>query len=68
MVSRGMTEQEAAHYLGLSHHTLRQARCDGPRKGRLHPPYCKVGRKVIYLRDDLDRWVEGCRVAGQEQQ
>jgi hypothetical protein len=58
---RGLSEAETAQYLGVSRSTLRQARI-GYLKGRLPtPPFVKVGRKVIYLLDDLDRWLESHR-------
>ena len=58
---RGLNEAETAHYLGVSRSALRQARI-GHLKGHLPtPPFVKVGRKVIYLLDDLDRWLESHR-------
>jgi predicted DNA-binding transcriptional regulator AlpA len=56
---RGLTEEEVAQYAGVSRSALRQARMDGPREGRIPtPPFVKLGRRVIYLRDDVDRWLE----------
>lgn len=58
-----LTEANAAAYLGLSRSTLRQGRCEGRRENRMPPPpYIKLGRKIVYLREDLDRWLENCRV------
>lgn len=56
-----MRETEAAHYCGLSAAFFRAARvgrCEGP-------PYIRVGRAVVYLRTDLDRWLESRRVGGR---
>ena len=59
---RGMSEANAACYLGLSRSTLRQGRMDGRREKRAgSPAFVRVGRKIIYLRDDLDRWLEANR-------
>lgn len=60
---RGLDTRQASEYLGVSEIALRMGRCDGPRHGRMQPPpFCKVGRKILYLRDDLDRWLEAHRV------
>lgn len=56
---RGYSEEEAAYYLGLSRASLRQGRMEGRRGNRLPPPpFVKLGRKILYLKDDLDRWLE----------
>lgn len=56
---RGFSEDEAAYYLGISRITLRQSRMDGRRENHMPPPpYVRLGRRIIYLRDDLDRWLE----------
>ena len=56
---RGLSEAEAADYIGMSRSFLRQARMDGKRQNRTPgPPFSKIGRKVLYLRDDLDTWLE----------
>lgn len=61
---RGMSEEDAARYIGVARISLRQGRCEGRRENRMPPPpYIKLGRKVIYLKDDLDRWLEMYRVA-----
>ena len=60
---RGMSEREASDYLGIPMNSLRQSRCDGPRPGRIPPPpYCKIGKRVLYLRDDLDLFLEQHRI------
>ena len=61
---RGLSESEAAEYIGMSRSFLRQARMDGKRKNRTPgPPYTKIGRKILYLKDDLDTWLEQHRQA-----
>ena len=61
---RGFSEAEAAIYIGMSRSFLRQARMDGERLNRTPgPPFSKIGRKVLYLRDDLDTWLEEHRHA-----
>lgn len=60
---RGMSERQAAEYIGVTHNTLRQGRCDGPREGRMPVvPYCRIGRRIIYLRDQLDKYLEQFQV------
>lgn len=54
-----LSARDAAEYLGLSVQTLAKARClasDGP-------PYIKLGRRVLYAREDLDRYVAERRFA-----
>ena len=59
---RGLSEAEAADYIGMSRSFLRQARMDGKRANRTPgPPFTKIGRKVLYLKDDLDAWLEAHR-------
>ena len=59
---RGLSEAEAAQYIGMSRSFLRQARMHGTRKNRTPgPPFTKIGRKVLYLKDDLDAWLEAHR-------
>ncbi len=59
---RGRSEAEAADYIGMSRSFLRQARMDGKRLNRTPgPPFTKIGRKVLYLKDDLDAWLEAHR-------
>lgn len=56
---RGLSESEAAEYIGMSRSFLRQARMDGHRQNRTPgPPYTQIGRKILYLKDDLDSWLE----------
>lgn len=53
----GMNEFQAAKKLGLSVHTLRMWR----REGR-GPAYAKIGRRCIYMEEDLDSYIERCRI------
>lgn len=47
-----MGTNAAAQYLGLSTHFLKRARITG--KG---PAFIKVGRKVLYIKSDLDNFL-----------
>jgi len=47
-----MTVEEASAYLGLSEDTIQRVMCgDGI-------PHIRVGRRVLFLRASLDRWLE----------
>ncbi len=52
---RALRETEAAAYIGYSKFYLRECRM-----GRLGPgpKYIKINRKVLYLREDLDEWLD----------
>ena len=52
-----LTADAAARLLGLAPSTLAKLRLSGN-----GPIYCKLGRRVVYRRDDLDAWLES-RVA-----
>lgn len=53
-----LTETQAAPYIGMSRSFLRQSRMNGKRQNRCAgPPFLKIGRKVLYLADDLDDWL-----------
>lgn len=59
---RAMSEADAAIYLGVSRISLRQGRMEGRRENRMPPPpFCRLGRVIRYLRDDLDKWLEDHR-------
>ncbi len=61
--NNAFNEIEAASYIGMSRSFLAISRMDGDRDGRTPgPPYVKVGRRVIYLKDDLDAWLSEHRV------
>lgn len=65
LTKRGLSEAEAAIYVGLSRSALRQGRMNRDRHGYIPPPpFVRLGRrKIIYLRDDLDRYLEQYRTA-----
>ena len=44
--------EDAATYLGVARQTLAKLRWSGD-----SPPYFKVGRRVLYEKDDLDAWI-----------
>jgi excisionase family DNA binding protein len=52
-----LTVQQVAELTGLSVETLNQWRSQG-----LHLPYIKLGKAVRYLRNDVERYIVGCRV------
>ena len=53
-----LTEKQAAPYIGMSRSFLRQSRMNGRRENRTPgPPFLKIGRKVLYLAEDLDTWL-----------
>lgn len=55
---RLLTEKQAAPYIGMSRSYLRQSRMNGRRQNRTPgPPFLKIGRKVLYLAEDLDTWL-----------
>ncbi len=56
-----LSTREAAEYLGVQPSTL-----EGWRFGRIdrQPNYFKVGRRVYYLRSDLDAFIEASRRGG----
>ncbi|MCC5827498.1 helix-turn-helix domain-containing protein [Alkalimonas sp.] len=57
---KALSEIETAEYIGMSRSFLRQSRMEGNRKYRTPaPPFVKIGRSVRYLKDDLDRWLDG---------
>ena len=53
----GMNESQAAKKLGVSVHTLRSWRFSS--KG---PSYLKLGKRVVYLRQDLDDFLLSRRI------
>ena len=60
---RALSEKQAAEYIGMSTMFLRKDRMDGPRENHATGPvYVKKGRRVLYLIDDLDKWLEANRV------
>lgn len=56
---RAVSEGEAARYLGVSQSSLRKGRMAGRRSAQMSsPPFVKMGRRVVYLIEDLDRWLQ----------
>lgn len=53
-----LREPGAAHHVGLARGTLAKLRCFGG-----GARFSKVGRAVIYRRDDLDAWLKSRQVA-----
>lgn len=49
---RMLIAEDAAEYLGLATQTLAKLRLSGD-----SPPYFKVGRRVLYERNELDAWL-----------
>ena len=54
------TEKAAARYAGLSVSTLRKRRRLG-----LPPIYMRVGRRIVYAREDLNAFLRASRVDRQ---
>ncbi|MDP1574367.1 MAG: helix-turn-helix domain-containing protein [Coxiellaceae bacterium] len=58
LLSKTLNEKEAAQYVGMSVSFLQKDRMNGILPGRTHGPrYAKLGKRVVYLRDDLDAWL-----------
>ena len=60
---RGLNTREAAYYLGISYATLCKIRYqDFLRGAQKRPPsgprFLKIGTSFLYLRDELDRWLD----------
>jgi len=56
---RALSEIEAAIYIKMSRSFLRQDRMNGIRHNRTPGPrYVRIGRRIRYLKDDLDAWLE----------
>jgi hypothetical protein len=51
-----LSTTETARTLRLAKHTLENMRCAGH-----GPPYYKLGGRVFYHRDDLQRWLAQAR-------
>ena len=56
MVQKGYPTEQAADYVGLSRASLVTRRWRGT-----GPKFIKLGRRVIYLKEDLDTWLESHR-------
>lgn len=55
--TRILRTPEAAQYLSLSESQLEKWRLNGE-----GPPFARLGRSVVYDRDDLDRWIADQKV------
>ncbi len=55
---RYMDLKEAAEYLPLSERTIREYLNE--------IPHFRCGRKIVFRRSELDRWMEGFRVRDQD--
>ena len=57
------TEKEAARYIGMSVSFLQKDRMNGKLANRtLGPEWVKVGRRILYLKEDLEKWLYEHRV------
>lgn len=54
--------EDAAQWLGLSCSYLNKLRVFGG-----GPPFHKIGRRVLYRRDDLEQWLNGRRFENTSQ-
>lgn len=62
---RTLSEKSAANFIGLSVSTLRKARMTGSRVGRCPVPvHVKIGRRVVYRVEDLERFLSENVVGG----
>ena len=54
---------EAAELIGVSHRTMEKYRCIGG-----GPPFLKIGHRVLYVRQDVEAWLEKhrCRHTSDE--
>ena len=64
---RAFTTAEAANYCSISVATLKEGRQSGYREGRMDVPRHTAlsTRKCVYLKDDLDAWLEKKRAETQ---
>ena len=64
---RACSEADAARYTNISVSELRKQRMQGRRARHMPPvPFVRIGRRIIYLFEDLDRWLEMHRVSFDE--
>ena len=53
-----LNEKQAALYIGMSVSYLKKDRMDGAATDRtLGPRWAKLGKRVVYLKSDLDAWL-----------
>lgn len=60
---RMLDERDAARYCGLSVSWLRQLRQRGSSNRTPAPEYVKLGRRCLYPRESLDRWIDAHMVS-----
>jgi predicted DNA-binding transcriptional regulator AlpA len=53
LLPKVVTARTAAKFVGLAESTLAKLRLNGN-----GPIYCKLGRRVVYRPEDLERWLE----------
>ncbi len=58
---RGLNEKQAAQYIGFSSQYLRASRLTNRKTSSDAPPFIKIGGRIVYLRDDLDKWLDSHR-------
>lgn len=56
-----LTNEAAAAFLGFKPGTLRVSRTSGLLAGIQTPPYLKIGRRVAYEREALEKWLSNFR-------
>ena len=62
-IVRGLNPKEAARYLGISEQTLRKQRSGSHQERRMPPvPFARAGRRIIYLIEDLNSWLDAQRL------
>lgn len=54
---RGLKSLDADKYQGFPPGTHKLARHTGTLYGQEPPPFLKIGRSVLYLKEDLDTWL-----------
>ncbi len=60
-------ETDSSVYISMSRSFLAISRMEGNREGRTPgPPFVRVGRRVLYLKKDLDAWLAQHRVDPSE--
>lgn len=60
--TRGLSEKQAAVYTGVSGQYLRASRMTSRNSTSDAPPFVRIGSRIVYLKDDLDHWLESRRV------
>ncbi|WP_422447023.1 MULTISPECIES: helix-turn-helix transcriptional regulator [unclassified Endozoicomonas] len=57
-IKRGFTPEQASNYTGFSKSLIDHYRTDGQVNDISGPAFIKIGRKVIYLKESLDEWMD----------